>query len=56
MARAHDNLTVKLQDATFTTDLELLVAQWPDDYQIDSGAAAARAVLAAIETLDDATP
>jgi Nucleotidyl transferase AbiEii toxin, Type IV TA system len=56
IARAHDNLAAKLHDATFTTDLELLVAQWPAGYQIDSGAAVARAVIAAIAALDAADP
>jgi hypothetical protein len=52
MARALDNLRTKLQDPTFTTDLELLVAQRPDGYRIDEGAAAAEAVIAAIDVLD----
>jgi hypothetical protein len=48
IARAHDNLATKLHDATFTTDLELLVAQWPAGNQVDTGAAMARAVIAGI--------
>jgi hypothetical protein len=52
MARALDNLRTKLQDPTFTTDLELLVAQRPDGYRIHEGAAAAEAVIAAIDVLD----
>jgi hypothetical protein len=52
VARAIDNLEAKLQDPTFTTDLELLVARWPASYQIDSGAAAVRSVLASIDTLE----
>jgi Nucleotidyl transferase AbiEii toxin, Type IV TA system len=52
IARAHDNLTAKLQDQTFMTDLELLVAEWPSGYRIETGEQTARAVLNAIETLD----
>jgi hypothetical protein len=52
--RALDNLTAKLEDTTFTTDLELLIAQWPAGYLIESGAAVARAVIAAIGALDAA--
>jgi hypothetical protein len=47
-----DNLTAKLQDQTFTTDLELLVAEWPSGYRIETGEQTARAVLEAIETFD----
>jgi hypothetical protein len=54
MTRALDNLGTKLQDPTFTTDLELLVAQWPARYRIDDGAAAAESIIAAIDKLDTA--
>ncbi len=48
-ARAHDNLDAKLNDPTFTTDLELLVARWPSEYSIDTGAVTARTVIDAAD-------
>jgi hypothetical protein len=54
MTRALDNLGTKLQGPTFTTDLELLVAQWPNGYRINDGAAAAEAIINAIDARDTA--
>lgn len=32
------NLRAKLSDASFRTDLDALVAEWPDGYDIDEAA------------------
>ena len=52
VARALDNLAAKLDDSTFTTDLEPLVATWPAGYEIATGAAVARTVIDAISSRD----
>jgi len=36
--RAIENLRAKTNDATFRTDLDLLVTRWPDEYTIDDAA------------------
>jgi hypothetical protein len=43
------NLDKKIADATFATDLEPLVVEWPTGYTVEAGADAARAIIAAIE-------
>jgi nucleotidyltransferase AbiEii toxin of type IV toxin-antitoxin system len=47
-ALAMENLAVKLEDTRFTTDLDTLVAVWPDRYTIEAGADVAAAVIAAV--------
>lgn len=47
-ALALENLHAKLQDPRFTTDLDTLVAVWPDSYTIEAGGEVARAVIEAI--------
>lgn len=37
-ALAEANLRAKLQDAAFRNDLDALVAQWPDSYELDTAA------------------
>lgn len=46
--RAVENLDAKLSDRTFTTDLNALVADWPDGYSIES---ASRTVIDLLELL-----
>jgi len=46
-ALALANLEAKLDDARFTTDLDVLVADWPDRYTIEAGGEIARAVIEA---------
>ena len=45
---ALQNLSAKLEDPRFTEDLDTLVAQWPEDYDIEAAAEAARNVIARI--------
>lgn len=47
-ALAMENLDAKLEDTRFTTDLETLVAVWPERYTIEAGAEVARAVIEAV--------
>ncbi len=54
--RALENLAAKLDDHAFTTDVELLVAQWPDRYDVASGAATARSIVDAISARDHNRP
>jgi len=42
------NLDAKLEDTRFTTDLETLVAVWPERYTIEAGAEVALAVIGAV--------
>jgi len=45
---ALENLAAKLEDTRFTSDLDTLVAVWPERYTVEAGAEIARAVIAAI--------
>lgn len=47
---ALENLEAKVEDDAFRTDLDALVATWPEHYTIDEGARVARAVIEAAET------
>ncbi len=53
-ALARENLDAKVNDERFTTDLDLLVNDWPDDYSIEAGAAAAASVLDEIASIENA--
>ncbi len=46
--RSLENLDAKLTDRSFTTDLDALVADWPDGYSIES---ASRTVIELLELL-----
>lgn len=46
---ALENLEAKVSDNRFTTDLDLLVPEWPDGYTIAAGASIAREVIRATD-------
>lgn len=53
VARAARNLEAKLPTRDFTSDIEQLVANWPEGYSIQGAAQVANAVLNSIDAIDN---
>ena len=53
VARAARNLEAKLPTRDFTSDIEQLVANWPEGYSIQGAAQVANTVLNSIDAIDN---